>query len=176
MTRAEFNELFERLYSPLCNYAFAIVKSHDEAEDIVQAILVDFWNKEDKDQIEVKLDNYLIRAVKFKCIDYQRKAVVRRKYEAEALYTTAIADEEPEEENPKLKEVVGVAIAQLPEKTRQVFVMCKIDGKSYKEIADELKISPKTVENQMGRAFRHLRESLKDQRGLLMMVTILFMK
>ncbi len=172
MTRTEFNELFERLYSPLCNYALSILKSRDEAEDTVQGIFVDFWNREDKN-IEGNIDHYLIRAVKFKCIDYQRKAIVRRKYEAETLHTSTIEDDQPEEENPKMKEVVGVAIANLPEKTRQVFILCKMEGKSYKEIAEMLKISPKTVENQMGRAFRHLRESLKDQRGLLGFLLIL---
>ena len=93
MTREEFNDLFERLYSPLCNYAFAILKDHDEAEDIVQTIFVDYWNKENKEDIEVKIDNYLIRAVKFKCIDLQRKAVVKRKYEAEAIHTATLVEE-----------------------------------------------------------------------------------
>ena len=57
-------------------------------------------------------------------------------------------------------------IEKLPEKTQQVFKMAKRDGKSYKQIAGELDISPKTVENQMGRAFKHLRESLGKYKHL----------
>ncbi|MBN4072422.1 RNA polymerase sigma-70 factor [Crocinitomix catalasitica] len=173
MSREEFNQLFERLYSPLCNYAFAIVKDHDDAEDIVQSIFVDFWNKENKEGIEVKLDNYLIRAVKFKCIDLQRKAVVKRKYEAEAVHTAVLMEEEVEEENTNLKDILQLSIAKLPEKTRKVFMMSKLDGLSYKEIADHMGISPKTVENQMGRAFKHLRKMLKEHKDLLIILIFL---
>lgn len=175
MTREEFNQLFERLYSPLCNYAFAIIKDHDDAEDIVQAIFVDYWNKEDKDSIEVKIDNYLIRAVKFKCIDYQRKIAVKRKHESETVATTNIFEEEQEDHSDQLKDMLHIAIGQLPEKTRQVFMMSKLDGLSYKEIADQLEISPKTVENQMGRAFKHLRELLKDYKNVIMSLIFFWM-
>ena len=176
MTREEFNSLFERLYSPLCNYAFAIIKDHDDAEDIVQSIFVDFWNKEDKSGIEVKIDNYLIRAVKFKCIDYQRKVAVKRKHEAETVHTTNIFEEETEEENPQLKDMLNIAISQLPEKTREVFIMSKLDGLSYKEIAEHMNISPKTVENQMGRAFKHLREMLKDYKNVVLSILFFWMQ
>ncbi|MCG8576939.1 MAG: RNA polymerase sigma-70 factor [Flavobacteriales bacterium] len=176
MTRSEFNILFERLYSPLCNYAFTIVKDHAEAEDIVQTIFVDFWNKPNKDDIEAKLDNYLIRAVKFKCIDLQRKVAVKRKYEAEAIHTAVLVEEDKEEENPNLKDILHLAIAQLPEKTREVFVMSKLDGLSYKEIAEHMGISPKTVENQMGRAFKHLREKLKSHKDLLVLFIFLMLE
>lgn len=170
MTKNEFQELFNRFYSPLCNYAFAILKDHDEAEDVVQGIFVDFWKKENKQDIDVEYERYLIRAIKFKCIDYQRKEVVKRKYESEAIHTGSISEEEPKDENPKLKELLHLAIGSLPEKTREVFMMAKLDGLSYNEISEHLKISPKTVENQMGRAFKLLREKLKGQQGLLILL------
>ena len=67
-----------------------------------------------------------------------------------------------------------LAISELPEKTRAVFMMSKLDGLSYKEIAEDLEISPKTVENQMGRAFRHLREKLANYKELLAFLLFLF--
>lgn len=174
MDKAAFHILFKKLYSPLCNYAFKIVNSHEEAEDIVQGIFVDFWNKPDKEQIEAAFENYLIRAVKFKCIDYQRKALVKRKYESEAVHGQAALVDTDEPEKPDLADVLQVAVAQLPEKTREVFILCKQEGKSYKEISEQLNISQKTVENQMGRAFRHLRESLKGHKelGILILFNI----
>ena len=173
MNKSEFHTLFDELYSPLCNYAFAILKDHDEAEDIVQGIFVDFWNKENKDSISTEYERYLIRAVKFKCIDFQRKEGVKRKYQAEAIHTQSSVIHEKEEEDSNLKEVLNLAIAQLPDKTRRVFMMSKLDGLSYKEIAEQMDISPKTVENQMGRAFRHLREKLAKHKDLLIFLVYL---
>ena len=174
MTKEAYNQLFESSYSSLCNYAYAIVKDYDEAEDIVQGVFVNFWNNENKEEIEAKAKHYLVRAVKFKCIDYQRKEIVKRKHEKEMIHVTDIWEEEEETENTRLKDTLMLAISELPEKTRAVFMMSKLDGLSYKEIAEELEISPKTVENQMGRAFRHLREKLANYKELLAFLLFLF--
>lgn len=182
MTKAEYHILFETHYDALCNYAYAIVKDYDEAEDIVQGVFIKFWNNENKAEIADKAKQYLIRSVKFKCIDYQRKAIVKRKYEKEAVHTmeadqrTATDIDFELEESTDLKDVLMMAISELPQKTREVFMMSKLDGLRYKEIADHLDISPKTVENQMGRAFKHLREKLKDYKDLLVLIIFLMIE
>lgn len=175
MTRAAYNKLFEESYSSLCNYAYAIVKDYDEAEDIVQGVFVNFWNNEKKDEIVDKAKQYLVRSVKFKCIDYQRKEIVKRKHEQEILHTheAVVQDEMDEDSETGMKDALMLAIAELPEKTREVFMLSKLDGLSYKEIADHCEISPKTVENQMGRAFRHLREKLQAYKELLILILFL---
>ncbi len=160
MTKAEYHNLFKKMYTPLCNYANSIIQDYHSAEDVVQSLFVDFWEK--KDTLEVakdKIENYLVRSVKFKCIDHQRKKSVHLKYETEIRYTKDDDDEDPVEIN---KEAIYLAIAQLPEKTKAVFIDGKLNGLSYEEIAEKLNISKKTVENQMGRAFRHLRKILKE--------------
>lgn len=177
MTKEAYNQLFQTLYSSLCNYAYAFVNDFDEAEDIVQGVFVNFWNNENKDEIEAKAKQYLVRSVKFKCIDYQRKQIVKRKFEKETLHTqSSIFEGEDKTDEIKIKDALMLAISELPEKTRTVFVMSKLDGLSYKEIADELEISPKTVENQMGRAFRHLREKLSDYKSLSMLFILLMLE
>jgi len=176
MTKAEYNILFEESYSSLCNYAYAIVKDFDEAEDIVQGVFVNFWNNEKRDELVDKAKQYLVRSVKFKCIDYQRKEIVKRKYEKETLHTQVAIEQEPltEDSETGMKDALMLAISELPEKTRDVFMLSKLDGLSYKEIADHFEISPKTVENQMGRAFRHLREKLKTYKELLALLLFLY--
>jgi RNA polymerase sigma-70 factor (ECF subfamily) len=181
MTKEAYQQLFEKHYQPLCNYAFAIIKDYDDAEDIVQGVFIKFWNNENKAEIGDKAKQYLVRSVKFKCIDYQRKETVKRKYEKEAIHEmtadnrASIGDVGYEEEaETQLKDVLMLAISELPEKTREVFMMSKIDGLRYKEIAEHLGISPKTVENQMGRAFKHLRDKLKDYKELLALIVFLF--
>lgn len=173
MTKKEYQILFETHYSKLCRYAFAILQNHEEAEDVVQNIFVNFWNKEDKTSISVDFENYLIRAVKFKCIDFQRKQVVHRKYEAEAIHEKSYT-EEIEDNQEELKQALHKAISELPEKTKEVFMMSKLDGLSYNEIAESLEISPKTVENQMGRAFKHLRAKLKKSPTLMAILILIF--
>ncbi len=168
ITEKEFKELFHRLYSPLCNYAIKIVNDRDRAEDIVQEVLVDFWNKNRNSSEIDKPDNYLIRAVKFKSIDVLRK-VTRELAEKDSFDNNVremYYQDEPidEEKETSTREILQFAIGQLPEKTRLVFIRSKMDGMSYKEIAEELDISVKTVENQMSRAFKLLREKLKDHR------------
>ena len=172
MTKGEYQILFKKYYNSLCSYAYAIINDHDEAEDIVQTVFVDFWNRKSEEKITSLFENYLIRAVKFKCIDHQRKLVVKRKYEADAIHESKLTESETEEK-PQLKELLLLAIQQLPTKTREVFMMSKLDGLSYKEIAESLNISPKTVENQMGRAFKHLREKIKNYKELLIFLIFL---
>jgi len=180
MTKEAFQELFDTNYDGLCNYAYAIIKDYDDAEDIVQGVFIKFWNNENKDEIGDKAKQYLVRSVKFKCIDYQRKEVVKRKYEKEAAHTLDAENRseigsvgfEDDADTP-LKDMLMLAIAELPEKTREVFMLSKLDGLRYKEIAEHLGISPKTVENQMGRAFKHLREKLKDYKELLTLLLFL---
>jgi RNA polymerase sigma-70 factor (ECF subfamily) len=178
MTKEAYNKLFAESYSSLCNYAYAIIKDYDEAEDIVQGVFVNFWNNEKKGEIEEKAKQYLVRSVKFKCIDYQRKEIVKRKYEKETLHVQDAIVQEPFEENTDtgMKDALMLAISELPEKTRDVFMLCKLDGLSYREIAEHFDISPKTVENQMGRAFRHLREKLHVYKDLLLFLFFLLLE
>lgn len=173
MTKTEFNTLFNKLYNPLCNYANAIVKDDDLSEDIVQEVFVSFWNKQDELKIETKkIENYLIRSIKFKCIDVQRKEIVIRKHQQETLHTSNIFEEENESEID-YKTILYKAIEQLPKKTKEVFILSKLNGYSYNDIAQKLNISPKTVENQMGRAFKHIREILKNEKFFTLVIYFL---
>lgn len=171
MTKTEFQILYHQLYSPLCNYATAIVNDSDSAEDIVQEVLYQFWEKRKELAVEPnKYENYLVRAVKFKCIDSHRQEKVKRKYEDEIVNTTADVNYSEDPQEVDYQEILFTAIAQLPEKTRAVFTMSKIDGLKYNEIAKYLDISVKTVENQMGRAFKILRNVIKKEQLFLLII------
>lgn len=165
MTRAEFNIFFEKHYENYCRYAFTIIREEDEVEDIVQSVMADVWNSGKIHETE-KPEHYVLRSIKFKCIDYQRKAIVKRKHEAEVIHLNDSYEEDEENNEDYLISLMQEAIEQLPEKTQEVFKMAKQDGKSYKEIAEVMGISPKTVENQMTRAFKHLREALGKYKHL----------
>ena len=164
MTRTEFQKIFKEQYPSLCNYALKIVRDRDAAEDVVQEVMVDFWNKNEAETIIDAPENYLVRSVKFKSIDYLRKITREQSKQDEVKEDILfnLSDSSESDLMEKRKQALYATIAKLPAKTKQVFMMAKMEGMTYGEIAEQMDISPKTVENQMGRALRILREELKD--------------
>lgn len=163
-----FEKIFHELYSPLCNYARKIVYSDDVVEDVVQNVFINVWERGKLKEIE-NYEGFLLRAVKFKCIDY-----LRTKKITPNLPLESIAELTPEKSHSDISEedvepLLNFFASKLPTKTRQVFLMSRKQGMTYKEISEELGLSVKTVENQMGRALKTLRKVLKDY-DLLMLV------
>jgi RNA polymerase sigma-70 factor (ECF subfamily) len=138
-----------------------MVKDEAVSEDIVQEVILKYLKKEESISIKVKLSTYLHRAVTNQAIDYLRKEkkIVRLSIEDQQLHEEETIKTEEQE---YLERRVKLALAELPEKCKEVFIMAKIQDMKYKEIAEELGVSIKTVENQMGKAFKMLREKLKD--------------
>lgn len=172
MNSEDFKILFHKNYNSLCNYAATIIKNAEASEDLVQEVFVDFWKRHDGKQIDFKPENYIVRAVKYKCIDYLRKQSVHRAFVSETeISGTEMASEELSANHElDLNLVIKLAVDELPEKTKEVFILSKIKKLSYKETAEKLGISEKTVENQMSRAFKHLRVKLKDFRFYLLLL------
>jgi len=166
-----FEGIFHELYSPLCNYARKIVFSDDVAEDIVQNVFINIWERKRMQEVD-NYEGFLLRAVKFKCIDYLRSKRITSNLPLESIMdmTPAKASSGITEED--IEPLLNFFAAKLPPKTRQVFLLSRKSGMTYKEISEELDVSVKTVENQMGRALRILRIVLKDY-DLLMLLLIL---
>jgi RNA polymerase sigma-70 factor, ECF subfamily len=161
-----FENIFHQYYSPLCNYAARIIHDNDNAEDIVQALFIQLLEKNNLNSIQNK-EAYLLRSVRFKCIDFLR----RKK-------TTTSLEDLKEEASSEFYEISEEDIeplfhyyaAKLPPKIREVFLLSRVSKLTYKEIAEELNLSQKTVENQMGSAMKKLRVILKDEYYLLLMI------
>ena len=166
MTKQDFKQLFEQYYNPLCNFANSILYDSTKAEDAVQDVFVKMWQKKDTLEDLEHLKSYLFRATKNKCIEYLRKLKLDQKLSEESarqLEVSSSINTDDEADKYLLKEKLFNSIRQLPPKCRDVFTMSKINGLTYNEIAEELGISSKTVENQMGRALRLLREMMNTK-------------
>jgi RNA polymerase sigma-70 factor (ECF subfamily) len=164
MKQDYFKNLFYSFYAPLCNYALKITGSKETAEDIVQSLFLELYEKKTLSNIEHP-EKYLIRSVKYKCIDYLRRNINYKKVnfdevDHKATETTYEISEED------IEPLLHYFAAKLPEKTRVVFLLSRKSGMTYKEIAERLDISVKTVETQMGRALRILKEILKKHNYL----------
>ncbi|XZF13802.1 RNA polymerase sigma-70 factor [Chitinophagaceae bacterium MMS25-I14] len=158
-----FKTLFETEYVRLCRYALSYMQDTHLAEDIVQETFIRIWEQKKEMIGHPNIRFYLVAAVKNNCIS------ALRKIKAEQTQLTADTPEpEPEvhltfaqhleNENSKAKQI-ETALNLLPPKCKEVFLMIKLHGMSYKEAAETLNISVKTIENQMGKALKTLRES-----------------
>lgn len=152
--------MFKQYYNPLCNFAATIVHDPKTAQDIVQDVFTKLWAKRDELSISTSEKSYLFQAVKNRSLEILRHKKQEEKY-AESSMASAEVDRisvDEEADNYLLREFMYKSIRQLPPKCQEVFMMNKINGLTYREIAEDLDISVKTVENQIGKAYRILRE------------------
>lgn len=162
-----FEKLFRNYYAPLCYYASKILQDDGAAEEIVQDFFVRLWEKRDEIEIETSLKNYFFRSVKNLCLNQIKHERVKFQHAK-----SVISEAESTEYNDHFQEVnlqkdIEESIAALPEKRREIFRLSREEGLKYREIADKLNISIKTVEAHMGLAIKSLRDKLKKYNSFL---------
>ena len=172
--KTEIQNLFNQYYSPLCNYATKIIADSTIAEDIVQDLFIQLWENEKLENIE-NTERFLLRATKYKCIDYLRTKRINIEISLENL-PEIIYTEDKDINEEDIEPLLHYYTSKLPPKTREVFLLSRKSGLTYKEIANDLNISVKTVENQMSRALRIMRELLKDNELLIFIMGLNFFK
>lgn len=161
------NMLFNTYFSPLCQVAFRIVHNQQAAKDVVQDVFVRLWTNREQLHIQSSMLGYLKQSVTNASIDNQRRAYEAKKVQwdpgsglAQATVQTATTHVEHDVEAKETAALVERAISTLPDRCRLVFILSRHHGLSYKQIAEKLDISPKTVENQMSKALKLLRQAL----------------
>ena len=170
----QFKQLYKKHWSELYAYTFNIVRDKDLAEDIVQDVFTDYWDRMEKIDIE-NPRAFLYQSVK----NQSAKRLKSRKFnnvQVEAL-TDLLPLIENETDYVKLREsllqeIDAHAHKILPEKCLSIFKLRFYKGMSYKEIAVQLNISENTVENQISRALKLLRKSLSYPLGLLLVLIL----
>lgn len=163
-----FNTFFLRYYPVLCAYATQFVGMND-AEEIIQDMMVGIWERRKEMVVDSSLNGYLFRAVRNKCFNHIEKIRIHEQVHFIIAGSMQLQFEDPdfyivEELTQKIEEALG----RLPEKYRQAFVMNRIEGKTYNEIATELGISSKTVDYRIQQALKSLRIELRDYPPLML--------
>ncbi|MDR1406414.1 MAG: RNA polymerase sigma-70 factor [Tannerella sp.] len=159
-----FEILFRSYYTPLCLYASGITGRTDIAEDIVQDIFYFIWKERTTMRIRRSVKSYLYGAVKNQSFQYLEHVDVRERYASYVLHeagTTAMPNPQEQLEYAELETVVERTLAGLPERRRRIFRMHRMEGHKYSEIAVHLVISVKTVEAEMTKACRQLRQEIE---------------
>lgn len=168
--RTQFDEIYVSYFSRMRRFAREYVLFDEDAENIVQDVFLLLWEKKDVLKVQVSLISYLFSLVKNRCLDYLRHQVVAEEFKQELSVKLSALEhlDQTFGSEEEIERIVKRAIDNLPERCREIFIKNRIDGKKYREIADELQLSVNTVENQMAIALKRLRISLKDYLPLLM--------
>ncbi len=157
-----YERLFRSYYQGLYGFAYTYLRDQVPAEEMAQEVLLYLWEKRLDISIKTTLKTYLYSAIKNKCLNYIKYELPRnQQLEESHLAFMTTNPEEDHEPDTRIKTYIQQAISQLPKKCQQIFVLSRYGGLTYEEIADEMEISVKTVENQMTIALRKLRESLR---------------
>jgi len=133
----------------------------DEAEDIVQTLFIKLWEKRGNLTITHTFKSYLYRGVHNLCMNHLEHRGIREKHTAYALQTGTVV-QRPEVFTEELETRIVAAIESLPEQCRRIFTMSRYEEMKYSEIARQLAISVNTVENQVSKALKLLRQRLQD--------------
>lgn len=152
-------------YAPrLFAFSMKYISSREDAEEIVQEVFLRIWEKKENVDENLSFSSYVFQAAKHRIYNGFRKRV------NEQAYLDFLTNMEPGSHNfteldtdyRDIKDKANKAIATMPPKRREIFQLSREEGLKNKEIAEQLQISIKTVENQMGQALKFLREELKD--------------
>ena len=165
-----FEMFFRQHYNHLCNYANSFVKDRDEAEEIVQNAFASLWEKRQSLEIRTSVRSYLFSMVHNYSLNYLKHEKVKQKHASEMLYMGEDSTEEVDSHASDLEQKIFQALQTLPEKCRIVFKLSRFEELKYSEIAERMNISVKTVENQMGKALKLMREELRDYLPLILIL------
>lgn len=160
---ASFEALFHHYYGGLCGYAESLLGLKEVAEEVVQDVFFNIWKNRESLQIRHSLQSYLYRAAYNNSMMYLRK--MRREIFMEDLSRPEpmISDPDPSQiiQLDEVSSLISQTLDGLPERTREIFRLNRQEGLKYREIALKLSISEKTVEANMGKALKALRNSME---------------
>lgn len=161
---ATFEQIFKTYFKNLHAYAFTILKDEDEAEEMVQQVFFKLWDRAENLSFNGPIAAYLYRAIHNECLNYLKHQKVRANHQLYVAHSMKQQSEHVQGRvlGKELEASYKKALEELPEQCRLIFQLSRFGDMKYREIADELNISVKTVENQMGKALKLLRQKLVE--------------
>jgi RNA polymerase sigma-70 factor (ECF subfamily) len=163
-------QIFSKYYAYMCRSAYRILADENLAEDLAQEVFYELWKRRRELSVSTSLKAYLRRATVNKSLNYIRDhRKVRFEEEGRIDEQTSPPPASQRVETAELQDLIDKAIDELPDRCRIIFILSRFEDMTYNEIAGLLGISAKTVENQISKALRLLRQMLGPYliRGLL---------
>lgn len=172
-----FKALFQKYYASMCHFALQFLHDSQMSEETVQEFFVHLWEKRQGLTIESSVKHYFFRSVKNQCLNQLQHQKIKNRYAGKVMEAS---QQEPDPEQYYMEvdliQRIEKAIGSLPPKRQEIFRLSREQGLKYKEIAEELNLSVKTVEAQMGLALKHLRDELKEFSNYLVSLLFVFKK
>jgi RNA polymerase sigma-70 factor (ECF subfamily) len=158
-----FEKLFKEYFKPLTSFAYKFVKDIDDAKSIVHDVFMKLWEKKDEIDMNRSVKSYLFTSVNNRSLNFIRD---HKKFADDEFIMDIQYEENWEPANEmtaqEIQNKVDETLESISPKVKQVFEMSRNEGLKYKEIAEKLNISVKTVETHMSTALKALRENLKE--------------
>ncbi|HIX26360.1 MAG TPA: RNA polymerase sigma-70 factor [Candidatus Barnesiella excrementigallinarum] len=171
----DFHSIFNDTFSQrdrFIRFALCYVINKEIAEDIVMDSFMYFWENRDKIETEKNLGAYILIIIKHKCLDYLKQQKIHKEVQNN-IYTDSLWDlnmsistleafDPYKVFSPDYQEMVQAAFSKLPEKTKKIFMLSRIENLSYEEIAQKSGLSVKSIEYHISKALKILRKELKE--------------
>lgn len=172
MSKKEFEELFREYFKPLTAFAKKYLNDIDLAKEMVHEAFLKLWEKREEVDTNKSVKSYLYTTVYNRSLNYIRdnKKFDRTEGKTELLERSENWDQTNQMIAVEIETKINQTLDDLPEKCRQIFVMSRYEELKYKEIAEKLDISIKTVETQMSKALKALRKNLAEYMTVLLFV------
>ena len=158
-----FRLLYTKYFTPLCRFIFLYVQDEMEAEELATDIFVNVWERREELDFSLSLKAYLFQSARNKALNFLRDR--KEKVPLDFLESMPDAGGSQEEalELEELQRLIEEAVCSLPKKCQMIFRKSREENKTYREIAEELDISSKTIETQISVAIKHIRNFLGKQ-------------
>lgn len=172
-----FELLYKRYFAALCSYAHSIIQNQEASQDLVQELFFQMWIKRQNLPTQIPERAFLFKSVHNACLNFIKHKKVENAFvdfEKQQNVIEYYEDfiQEPDEKLERIKS----SIELLPPERKRIFIMHRFNDLSYKQIAENLEISVKTVENQIGKALKFIREECKDLRFSVFILSVIFIK
>ena len=172
-----FQVLFSKYYPAMCHFARQYLNDAELAEETAQDMFVKIWEKRDSLNIQSSVKHYFFRSIRNHCLNQIQHEKIKKQYASMVIESAnqEIVSEQYYME-VDLVQRIEKCIDSLPPKRQEIFRLSREQGMKYKDIADTLNISVKTVESQMGFALRYLRDELKEYSNHLITLFLILKK
>ena len=169
LPQKEFDRLFELYYQALTGFVYSFVNDSEVARDLVHDLFLNVWKKRAQLDPQKSVKTYLFTMARNQALNYLKHQQVIALNERGLIEEYGYGQEEPEDLERRLEQV-RKKLAELPSKQHDVVIKCCVEGKMYRQAAAELGISENTVKTHLMRAMKFLREELREDFILLLLI------
>lgn len=168
-----FEQIYHRSAAKLLQYIFGRVRNRAVSEELLQEVFLSLWARRAELNIRSSLESYLFGAAKYQILGYIRSEKMQQKYADHlALFAVSTLGNETQDlmDMTDLRAVIEEHLASLPPKCQQAFRLSRFEHKNIAEVATEMGISTRTVENYLTQALKHLRTGLTQHQWLQLLL------